>query len=286
MHRLVSRLLSLLTRTTPIATVTNSVWVHQVSFAPEEKSVSWWRRTPPWWVESIFIAGIIGATVTCAQLYIEGERSDSAQRLENVRYVRDRSSKAFQERQFQDLDLRSTNLNGLHLNGADFTGADLRDAKLNFVDLGVVTGSQLPPRVQDELDDQAPAPEPDFPPEITGVPPNNYDLASSQTSSLVGAKLCGAQLGGSDLRMANLAFANLSDVDLTTTSLTSAILVHADLRSAKLSQDEIEGVIYDETTRWPDGFPLKPSAPLDREFLDAFTRAAELVGIREAANCG
>jgi uncharacterized protein YjbI with pentapeptide repeats len=223
--------------------------------------------------------------VTFAQLHIEGERSATAQRLENVRYVRDRSSKMFQERQFEDLDLRNMNLSGLHLTGADFTGVDLRGAKMNFVDLGVVTRGQLPPEPDKVASDQKQTNNEDFPPEITGVSPNGYDLTSPHITSLIGAKLCGAKLGGSDLRSANLAFANLSDVDLSTTAMTGVILVHADLRSAKLDRGLIKGAIFDDTTQWPKDFIHDDSAPLSSDLLNAFTNAASLVGIRDTVSC-
>ena len=73
--------------------------------------------------------------------------------------------------------------------------------------------------------------------------------ADFRDADLTNAWLRAAVLRDADLRGANLRSANLIDADLR----------NADLRGADLSQvglgyTELGGAVFDDTTRWPDGF--------------------------------
>lgn len=98
---------------------------------------------PKWWVQEIVSAGVIAlvvATVTggafmMIQNHFDERRDLRASRLENLRFVRDRSTEANVERPFQSLDLHEGNLNGLKLAGSDLQNADLSDSQLIQVNL-------------------------------------------------------------------------------------------------------------------------------------------------------
>jgi hypothetical protein len=68
------------------------------------------------------------------------------------------------------------------------------------------------------------------------------------------------------LTSANLRYADLSDVDLTYADLDDADLRGAKLSGADLSQATItdanlNGILYDPSTKWPNGFTPPPSRP-------------------------
>jgi hypothetical protein len=94
--------------------------------------------------------------------------------------------------------------------------------------------------------------------------------------SLAGAVLPLVDLTGLDLRGADLATADLWDTNFTGADLTGADLSRCDARSAKFLNATMTGVnvcgtdftgawlpigtamdgaLYDDATRWPDGFP-------------------------------
>jgi uncharacterized protein YjbI with pentapeptide repeats len=73
-----------------------------------------------------------------------------------------------------------------------------------------------------------------------------------------------ARLAGAMLRSTRLVKANMEGVDLRNADLTSAVVPGANLRNAKLQGAtltgadlkgaDLKGALYDEQTRWPDGF--------------------------------
>ncbi|MBF6331798.1 pentapeptide repeat-containing protein [Nocardia transvalensis] len=63
------------------------------------------------------------------------------------------------------------------------------------------------------------------------------------------AKLCDASLRDADLYRADLDHADLAGADLT-----GAYLVGANLAGANLNGTKLSGIVYDNTTNWPDGF--------------------------------
>ena len=60
--------------------------------------------------------------------------AENAERLENLRFIRDRSEPGYRARPFNEMDLAGMPLGGLNLRGADLFGANLRDARLAIVD--------------------------------------------------------------------------------------------------------------------------------------------------------
>jgi hypothetical protein len=78
---------------------------------------------------------MIGLLLAALQIWVDGSRSDRADRLENLRFVRDRSSSTQQDRPFSGIDLTETNLSGLSLARADFKGARLDGARLTLTSL-------------------------------------------------------------------------------------------------------------------------------------------------------
>ncbi len=202
---------------------------------------------PSWWIRDIVVALLIALLVLVGQKWVDDSRADrdraiaadqnrQAQRLENLRFVRDRSSgDQDQPRPFAGLDLAGMNLAGLYLRGADFSAADLEGANLNLTDLAA----------------------PDAPDPLSSL--GQLRPIGSPTD-FTGANLCGADLVGANLGGANLTRANLSGADLRFTLLSETVLYGADLSETQLKQEFLRGVSYDNSTIWPDGFTPPPSA--------------------------
>ncbi|MGY5036023.1 pentapeptide repeat-containing protein [Streptomyces sp. 900116325] len=107
------------------------------------------EREPRWWIRDIVIAGIValitGGMIAGTQVYIQSrldtEAADRAERLENLRFVRERSTAdPYQPRPFRGIDLTDQTVSGLYLPNADFhgailVGADLSNTTLRDADL-------------------------------------------------------------------------------------------------------------------------------------------------------
>ncbi|WP_081290018.1 pentapeptide repeat-containing protein [Mycobacterium colombiense] len=86
------------------------------------------------------------------------------------------------------------------------------------------------------------------------------DLQGAQLSF---AKLMETDLYRADLRKAQLDHAELLGADLDDAMLAGASMMYADLRGVDLSRTvldgvRLEGVDYDDETKWPDGFTPAP----------------------------
>jgi Pentapeptide repeats (8 copies) len=191
------------------------------------KRLGIWLSDPPWWVQNIFAALLVGGIVAAVSIWYQERSSDKqatqATRLENLRFVRQLSSgKDVVARPFSGLDLQGQNLGLLDLRGADLIDAQLTDADL--------VGS---------------------------------NLASTPTrpTFLAGAKLTRADLSSADLTGAVLWNADLEDAKMERANLTDAILGGTDLKGADLHDAILTRVHYDEKTVWPVGFKPPPSAP-------------------------
>lgn len=150
------------------------------------------RREPPWWLRAIVVAVAIGLVISGLQLLTDNNREAVSTRLENLRFVRERSSANVDlARPFSSLDLQEQQLAGLSLPRADFEWAMLRDAQLQYADL---TGAQL----------------------------QYADLhrAVLEGTNLTDANLTEADLSGADLTEARLAGADLTEADLTGVDLS------------------------------------------------------------------
>ncbi|GJD22934.1 pentapeptide repeat-containing protein [Rivularia sp. IAM M-261] len=134
-----------------------------------------------------------------------------------------------------DAKFYSANLSGVNLKDANFYGADLSSANLSNAHLNGVNLSNAKFGSTN----------------FTNAHLNGADLSTRKLSTvkfsfanLSGANLNGADLQKTDLRSANLSGANLIRADLQET----------DLRSANLSGAKLQGLIYNEETKFPYGF--------------------------------
>jgi uncharacterized protein YjbI with pentapeptide repeats len=159
--------------------------------------------------------------------------ADHQQRLENLRFVRERSSPDVDtSRPFRGLDLQEQNLSGLDLPEAKMVSALLEEADLRFIHL---QGAQL----------------------------QRADLreANLTDSSLYGAKFIGAQLQDAHVVHSFAWNAEFEGADLSGTDFTRTALRAADFRGAKnLDKARLQGSCWDRTTKWPEGFEPPPSA--------------------------
>ncbi|HEY3682362.1 MAG TPA: pentapeptide repeat-containing protein [Streptosporangiaceae bacterium] len=172
-------------------------------------------------------------------------------------------------------DLSSVNLDGADLSGVSMNGANLRGARLNGVNL---RGAHLRAAHLEGAN-------------LEGANLNGTDLrganvrgANVQHAYLRSAYLSGAYLSSAHLNGANLSDAHLNGADLSNACLNDTYLNGADLsnayfndaflRSANLSDANLNGadmsgadmsgadlrstnlarVVYNGTTRWPEGF--------------------------------
>jgi len=153
------------------------------------KRLGRWLSNPPWWVQNIFAALLVGVIVASVSILWQKRISDAsateATRLENLRFVRQLSSESKGSRPFGGLDLQGQNLSGLDLKGADFSGADLQHAALVHSDLASTPTHVTDLRVAD----------------LTGA-------------DLILATLTGAHLDGADLTRATLIGAYLKRAHL------------------------------------------------------------------------
>jgi hypothetical protein len=130
-----------------------------------------------------------------------------------------------QESDLEGVNLQDANLAGIAIWFANLRGADLRRATLQDADMeGVLLqdanlqGADLEAAQLRDAD----------------LPGANLQDANLQDANLQGADLKAAKLGGADLRGANLR--------------------HADLEGANLEGANLQRAIYDEYTKWPEGF--------------------------------
>jgi uncharacterized protein YjbI with pentapeptide repeats len=179
------------------------------------------------------VFGIVaGLAVFLVTWHFESQRADNDQRLENLRFVRERSSDdPSQPRPFRGLDLANQNLSGLRLPQAQFVEADLAKADLRFV---LLSGAQL--RAADLREAR-----------LTQTTLNG--------TGFIDAQLSHASIDKAFARNASFAGSNLSGADFTGTSLQGADFSGA----VGLDQADLSTVCWDESTRWPEGFTPPPS---------------------------
>ncbi|AHK35339.1 pentapeptide repeat-containing protein [Rhodococcus opacus] len=197
------------------------------------------------------VAGIIVAFASlAAQAFIDNGRADRdrqiaheqnirAERLENVRFVRDRSTNPGTARnEFAGFDLSAQNLFALSLDESNFSGAGLHEAILFSTSLN---GALL---IQADLSEAV--------------------LTNAQ---LVGANLYDADMKGADLRFADVSNAILGKngffgADLRGTNFSDTFHPPSLLDSMKpnevLALFDVTGACYDEKTIWPKGYTPPP----------------------------
>jgi hypothetical protein len=239
-----------------------------------------WNNEPPWLVRDVLIALLVLGSVATVQIIADDARSHDdnelaaqrdehdnklavqrdadAQRLENLRFVRDRASATYLVRPFRKLDLQDMNLAGLELRAADFSSADLTLADL--------TGSNF-----QSIPIAVPPGHPNRPGSTSSVRPG--PIPSVPVSLMVGTNLCGAVLTGTNFDGAWLINANFGTADLRFTMLTNAFLYGADLSHAQLpdaSSQFLANVHYDNSTKWPKGFRPPPLRDPETQMIVAF----------------
>lgn len=236
------------------------------------------------------VALLIAGLVLVGQKWVDDSRAErdreiaasqdnQAQRLENLRFVRDRSSIGYQVRPFAGLDLQGMNMAGLRLDGSDFKRSDLSNTDMTSTRLSDISGEDVARAI--------------YP---SGAP---NGTVSSIDTDLRGAKLCGAKLRGTDLVKANLSRVNFGTADLSFAILAAADLSGADLSHANLittvfTLPDMEvgpnpplprGIYYDEATIWPVGFAPPPRLEEDagRQLGSIFEQ--DVTGAIRRPNC-
>lgn len=222
------------------------------------------KREPPWFVQDVVIALMIGLLLAALQIWVEDNRSDRQERLENLRFVRDRSSSTQLDRPFSGIDLAEMNLSGLSLAAADFKGARLDGVRFTLAGLEGAHFEDASMRNADlrEAD-------------LSRV---NFGSTVADGANFTRAVLRGAQLVDSSFTNVDFKNAGLFDLDFAGSSfdrsdffeakLTRIQLVRADLSSSyNLETATFDQVCYDERTKWPDGFSPPPQ---DGDICDKF----------------
>jgi uncharacterized protein YjbI with pentapeptide repeats len=192
---------------------------------------------------------------------ISRDENDRAERLENLRFVRARStSDSNLERPFYGLDLAGLNLAGLELPGANLGESNLSETNLLQTNLhsanlayavlidAVISGVDFTDADLTGAD-------------LTHVTINN-ELARKPAPGqpVVLTDFAGARLTGIVFDQASLFDVSLAGRDLSGASFRDAALLGVDLTSATLTDADFDGVAYDESTVWPADFTPPPSA--------------------------
>ena len=144
---------------TPSAPVTGMAWIPSAESCPRQpmkarrlKRLKAWFSAPPWWFPQVVVALLVGVSVLSAQEIIDyfraerdhqiaaqqdtqdrdiaADQAKHAERLENLRFVRQRALGDPTIEKFAGLDLRDQDLASLNLTGADFEHAILINADL------------------------------------------------------------------------------------------------------------------------------------------------------------
>lgn len=213
------------------------------SVVPRQRTAAERDDGPPWWVRDVIIALVVGIVIMAGQWRIDDARSDRegriareqdelAERRENLRFVRDRSTQDDVSRPYGGMDLRGQNLSGLNLSGANLEGAKLDGASLIGTNLADATVWSASFRGAD----------------LSGANLDNVYFDCSGMADLP----CG---GRADFTDAIFPVAAVSGY------LGNTILVGADLEMAMISEDTLKDAdpCYDATTRWPEGIYIPPS---------------------------
>ena len=124
--------------------------------------------------------------------------------------------------------LSDTDLSGASLSGASLSGANLTSAKLVGANL---TNAKLYSAILSDTD---------------------FYKANLYKTNLSGADLSGASLNDTDLSGASLCKANLCKANLSGAKLHRTNLYYADLSSARLNDADLESIIWNEKTTWPN----------------------------------
>lgn len=183
--------------------------------------------------EGIVIGLIVGVITFLFTACFELQRANNDQRIENLRFVRERSSDDPNlPRPFRGLDLERQNLSGLRLPGAQLVNANLNDADLKYAFLPAA-GFNAAHLEGADLSD-------------TTLHETKFIAAHLKSAKIVHAYAISASFKGSDLSGTDFSRSSLQGADFTDVK---------NLDSAALSD-----VCWDSSTIWPEGFTPPPSA--------------------------
>ena len=145
-------------------------------------------------------------------------------------------------RKFAGARVAGLEVSGRAAVGANFSRSDLRDAMMVECDLSranfsdaLMSGATFKRSILAGAD-------------LRGA---TLERCRFQAADLTGVDASGASLRGAHLVRADLSRANLQFADLTGAHLDGARLASADLRGIRL-----RGASWDQTTTWPQGYPL------------------------------
>lgn len=244
----------------------------------QERDRVWRWLLPVWLWRDLILALMVGLMVLGVQLVVENQRTMSANRVENLRFVRERSSSDPKEpRPFGGLDLTGQVMNSLELTGANFLGATLRDAQFDRANLSEAflvdadlsnanlynaflrganlaranfSGANLRDadlRSTRSLavygDDHVILIDPDDEVVFVGA---ILDGATMQDASLIDADFTNATLNGVDMERADLSYSTLASATLHKAILRGVRLKRADLRTADLEGADLTGADLSE----------------------------------------
>ncbi|MBD2146556.1 pentapeptide repeat-containing protein [Sphaerospermopsis sp. FACHB-1194] len=149
----------------------------------------------------------------------------------------------------ENADLRGANLNSANLNGTNLRDVWLDHANLSGTDLtnACLDGACLKYVILDEH---------------TKINEKYYLIWEIINNKVIGRNLAGidlkdANLAGACLDDANLTKANLENANFWRVDLRKAYLTGANLKGADLTKADLIGAIYNDETKFPEGFNPK-----------------------------
>jgi menaquinone-dependent protoporphyrinogen oxidase len=155
-----------------------------------------------------------------------------------------------QNADLQDADLAGAELANADLTGADLSGADLNDANLETADLrdtALYWTQMADANLQAVNLEEG---------NLIGADLSGADLTDANLARAIlnGCILTNANLRGANLSGADLHWADLSGADLRDANLQVAMLGWSDLSGADLTGATLSLAMYNEYTKWPEGF--------------------------------
>ncbi|WP_082471389.1 pentapeptide repeat-containing protein [Arthrobacter sp. Leaf234] len=191
---------------------------------------------------ALAVGGLVSGAGIWAQMHIDDRRSATEERRENLRFVRELSVNGERGKPLVGIDLLGQQLTGLDLRGARLDGAVLSESSLQFSRLDganlentVAVGAQL-------WGTQLPK---------ANLTAGDFSSADFDQANLQEALLIKAVFSGANLRSVNLSGADVSGADFE----------GADLRGANFGETGVDGICYDDQTRWPIGFLIPDNTP-------------------------
>ncbi len=198
-------------------------------------------------------ANLSGATLNGANLY---KAQLCGANLSQTSLIRSNLERA----NLKDANLRDANLSKATLNNAFLQGADLNNTDL--VDANLINAK------------------------LSGANLRNANLINANliNANLINANVCNSNLSGANLRNANLrnadlSGAGLSGADLQGTNLRNADLSGADLRGTNLLmanffRANLDGIRWDDLTRWDSAYFLHKALKLQDDLLQNLSFAS------------